>query len=95
MERFQAGNLSLEGYQLLAKAHGALGELEEALTIVDIFKGLGDQGNAWGYLVVADLYLYLGELDLAREYLELVPYSELSPTAKQRYREIEEYLKEE
>ena len=95
VERFQAGNLSLEGCQLLAKAHGALGELEKALDIVYIFKRLGDQGNAWGYLVVADLYLYLGELDLAREYLELVPYSELSPTAKQRYREIEEYLKEE
>ena len=95
VEKAESGDLSLEGYQLLAKAHGALGEREEALAIVDMFESLGDQGNAWGYLVVADLYLYLGELDLAWEYLELVPYSELSPSAQAHYREIVEYLEEE
>ncbi|HPT82366.1 MAG TPA: hypothetical protein PLM25_00620 [Limnochordia bacterium] len=84
--------LSLEGLQILARAHIGLGELEQALAIVDLFAGLGDQGYDLGYLVAADLCSLCGLKDRAWEYLTLVSYSKLKPGAQQTYRRIKEQL---
>lgn len=92
VEKHRAGGLSLEGFQLLAKAHGALGEREHALAIVRLFIELGEDGNAWAYLVAAELYLYLGERELASQHLTRVAYQELSPGARESYARLREYL---
>lgn len=93
LEQAHANALSLEGCQVLAKAHAALGEREPAETLANMFVKIGEEGNALGYLVAADIYLFMDEVELAGRFLEKCAYEELAPDARELWSSLDDRLR--
>lgn len=88
------GDLSWEACHLVGRLYALLGKKEKAEGIANIFRGLAEQEEDlnFPYFVLTEIYLALGDQEMAQHYFQKICREGLHPDLKRRYQEFAQKL---